>query len=496
MSSSPDPKKSTAKKRLKFTLRWGIAVFGIWYVVSNMSLHDRVLFLNPSDVPVAAKLARPAPPLEEITRNTTFYVIDPLSKQVVEMKRPQLVNRADQKHVTLRQKLAARRAARARSHRRYAQPARPPATDQGFRNRQGRMDQPEGYGARIRAQRAVPDRGPGHRADGASAPTLHTSGRRSSFSPIVYVITAYRWHALLAAVGIMLPLARTFVLNMVGAFYNTFMPGSTGGDLLKAYYASKQTPHKMRAVMTVIIDRILGLLALVLMGGTMAAYEYFALDRGEPARPWCGRVAFGSLIILIGTLLAGKIAFQPMLRRALGLEYLLARLPAQRHLVHAIETMRIYRQRKSLLLWAVLITLPVHATVVVSALFAGKAFNLPMHSLVLLGRRAGRRSKRCDPYFAAGRGRDGILRDPADAPRGRHDQRRVRAHDVDPRRADPVEPDRRNLRPARRLSRAHRTGSQIDGRGRQCRRERCAARGPQRVSNQLPARCFAELIES
>ena len=37
---------STAKHWLKFTLRWGIAVFGIWYVISNMSLRDRVFILN------------------------------------------------------------------------------------------------------------------------------------------------------------------------------------------------------------------------------------------------------------------------------------------------------------------------------------------------------------------------------------------------------------------------------------------------------------------
>ena len=44
--------------------------------------------------------------------------------------------------------------------------------------------------------------------------------------------------------------SRTFVLNMVGAFYNSFMPGSTGGDLIKAYYAAKHTTHKVRAVLS------------------------------------------------------------------------------------------------------------------------------------------------------------------------------------------------------------------------------------------------------
>ena len=49
--------------------------------------------------------------------------------------------------------------------------------------------------------------------------------------PLTYLITSFRWNRLLAALDIRLSQARTFVINMVGAFYNSFMPGSTGGGL-------------------------------------------------------------------------------------------------------------------------------------------------------------------------------------------------------------------------------------------------------------------------
>src|SRR5690606_18844377 len=90
--------------------------------------------------------------------------------------------------------------------------------------------------------------------------------------PLSYLLTSYRWHVLLAAQGINIGMARTFVINMVGAFYNSFMPGSTGGDLAKAYYASKYTKDRTRAVLTVLVDRIIGLLALLVLGGVMAAF--------------------------------------------------------------------------------------------------------------------------------------------------------------------------------------------------------------------------------
>ena len=46
-----------SKKWLKNIVRWGIAVFGIWYVISNMSWYDRVLISGPGGWPIALRLA-------------------------------------------------------------------------------------------------------------------------------------------------------------------------------------------------------------------------------------------------------------------------------------------------------------------------------------------------------------------------------------------------------------------------------------------------------
>ena len=129
--------------------------------------------------------------------------------------------------------------------------------------------------------------------------------------PIVFLITSFRWWLLLRALEIPMTLARTFVINMVGAFYNTFMPGSTGGDLLKAYYASKLTTHRTRAVMSVIIDRVLGLLALVILGGSMAAFQYFKSSPDDPAARKCAQVAIGSVAMF-------SIVMRQRLRNGIG----------------------------------------------------------------------------------------------------------------------------------------------------------------------------------
>ena len=93
------------------------------------------------------------------------------------------------------------------------------------------------------------------------------------------LVTTLRWDQILRSQDIRLPFTRVFVLNMVGNFYNSFFPGSTGGDFLKAYYASRQTTHKIRAMVSVFVDRIIGLLALVILGGAMAAYGFLSRHR-------------------------------------------------------------------------------------------------------------------------------------------------------------------------------------------------------------------------
>jgi hypothetical protein len=191
--------------------------------------------------------------------------------------------------------------------------------------------------------------------------------------PLTYLITSRRWHLLLQAMDIHLTQSRTFVINMVGAFYNTFMPGSTGGDLIKAYYAAKHTTHKVRAVLSVIVDRVIGLLALVLLGGVMASVQWHVPD--------CRRVAIVCGLLILLTIVGLVVFYHPTWRRLTGLEWLLKKLPMQRHVHHAVEAMELYGKRPLAAGTALVMTFPVHITTIISATLAGMAFGLKMNLL-------------------------------------------------------------------------------------------------------------------
>lgn len=85
----------------------------------------------------------------------------------------------------------------------------------------------------------------------------------------------FRWYLLVRAVDLPFTIRNAFRLGLVGVFYNTFLPGSIGGDLVKAYFLAQQHPErKTRAVATVLMDRALGLFGLILFVAVLGSVAW------------------------------------------------------------------------------------------------------------------------------------------------------------------------------------------------------------------------------
>lgn len=83
---------------------------------------------------------------------------------------------------------------------------------------------------------------------------------------VVLLFGCLRWRILLEAHSIKLGFLKIVELFFIGSFFNSFFPSLTGGDIVKAYYISKETKKRVEAVMTIIVDRGSGLLALLFLG--------------------------------------------------------------------------------------------------------------------------------------------------------------------------------------------------------------------------------------
>ncbi|MCX7770016.1 MAG: flippase-like domain-containing protein [Proteobacteria bacterium] len=67
-----------------------------------------------------------------------------------------------------------------------------------------------------------------------------------------------------------------FQLYMIGTFFNLFMPGTVGGDVIKAYYLYKEDRKKTNPLVSVFMERYMGLCALITIAliGFFFGYDY------------------------------------------------------------------------------------------------------------------------------------------------------------------------------------------------------------------------------
>ncbi len=101
-------------------------------------------------------------------------------------------------------------------------------------------------------------------------------------------LTLVRWYLLVRAQGLQVTLVQAIRLGLIGLFYNQFLPGGVGGDIVKAAALARNQERRTVAVATVVMDRVIALWGLVwfaaLLGGVF--WMSGALDGtgAEPAK--------------------------------------------------------------------------------------------------------------------------------------------------------------------------------------------------------------------
>lgn len=121
------------------------------------------------------------------------------------------------------------------------------------------------------------------------------------------VIGIARWRLFLGIQGLQLSLRRTTWISLVAHFFNSLLLGSTGGDVLKAFYAARETHHrKAEAVTTVIADRIAGLFAMLLFACLMIPSNR-ALLAAHSKLSWMAGL---TVVMMFSCLLLAVLAFR------------------------------------------------------------------------------------------------------------------------------------------------------------------------------------------
>ncbi len=96
----------------------------------------------------------------------------------------------------------------------------------------------------------------------------------------VEVLATARWQLLLRVQGIALSWLRALAIVIIGLFFNMFLPGLVGGDAVRLYFVFKCAPRqKTRATLSVVMDRLFGLLSILFLAALSVALRFSWLKR-------------------------------------------------------------------------------------------------------------------------------------------------------------------------------------------------------------------------
>jgi uncharacterized protein (TIRG00374 family) len=122
-----------------------------------------------------------------------------------------------------------------------------------------------------------------------------------ALSLVTALLNFVRWHVLIRALDIDVPLSESLRLGALGFALNFVSPGSIGGDFFKAVFLAHGQPGKRtEAVASVVADRVLGLLTM--LGLASVGILAIGLADAGPSdlRVLCRSILIATAIIWLG----------------------------------------------------------------------------------------------------------------------------------------------------------------------------------------------------
>jgi uncharacterized protein (TIRG00374 family) len=186
---------------------------------------------------------------------------------------------------------------------------------------------------------------------------------------LVLVCGAFRWQLLMRVQGISLSWFRVWQLVMIGMFYNLFLPGGTGGDLVKVFYAVREAPKSKSGVfLSVVVDRIAGMFALIIVSTVVFLCFFHELT----ALPMVRAFTLAVCVIFAATLTLVVIGL--IVDRFHLAARIPSRMPGHAAILDTARAFAVYARDWKAVASAVLISLPLNLFIFGGAIFAATAF--------------------------------------------------------------------------------------------------------------------------
>jgi uncharacterized membrane protein YbhN (UPF0104 family) len=183
-------------------------------------------------------------------------------------------------------------------------------------------------------------------------------------------LTFYRWYLLVWAQDFPFTVKDALRLSFIGYACNFIGPGAAGGDLIKAgLIATEQTSRKGIAAATVLLDRILGVLALFMVGAFSMFFQPPALLAHPVVKTYLAVLWIGTVGGAVGLL----VVLHPAVPRS-GAMRRLVRLPKVGPMIAGlVNAVLLYQSRRRVLVFCVIISIVGHFGMLSGFYFCSRA---------------------------------------------------------------------------------------------------------------------------
>lgn len=191
------------------------------------------------------------------------------------------------------------------------------------------------------------------------------------------ILGAWQWILILRRAGVEATTARLHGLYWMGLFFNNFLPSSVGGDVVKVADLAVSTGRVARPVAGTVLDRMLGLSALVLLafvaGGVLGG-------RTPAGLPWWALTVLTVPVLALSlAILSGRLG-----RLLVMVRDRIHRGPARSRLRSLLDELQAYRAHPGFVLRLGALALVVQALRVATHVLVAGAMGIPIDPVRIL----------------------------------------------------------------------------------------------------------------
>ena len=191
---------------------------------------------------------------------------------------------------------------------------------------------------------------------------------------ITLLFLTWRWLILLRVQQISISYWRALRIMLCGIFFNLFLLGSTGGDVIKIFFIMREAPDKKAgALLSVFIDRVVGVLALAAVSAVVILARWQALWTSSPSGVLTVVLILGgSLGFILVALLVDRLRLTSKLPHW---------LPMHAKIAEAASAFSQYAKAGGAVGKAFLLSVAAHLLLFSTFYFAARAFNASLSLL-------------------------------------------------------------------------------------------------------------------